>query len=476
MNTKYITLSALAATLFLTGCDTSPEGTLVARAADYELTVGETVSLLAGQDLPNQEDVVRAVAELWVDYTLLAEAASTDTTLQHVDLTPLVRPQLEQEMILMLRDSLVEPDTAVTEAELERLFDQEQPGVRVRPRHILLTFPQQATEAQRDSVLARLREIRARIVAGEDFADLAREYSQDPGSASRGGDMGFMARGEMVPSLEQVAFSLEPGELSEPVGSPYGLHLIQMQDRQTTTFPEARERFRRTVQQRRSRAAEAAFVERIEEEAEPEIQEGAVELVREVAEQPRMRLSGRAARRPLVEYDGGELTLGEVRDFLRTRPAEYRGQVTGASDQVVEESVLMALTQKELLVREARERGIEPPEAARDSLTRVARQRFRAAARELNLLHVEPDTDQTLSQAVERRVQILLQGILAGARNVIPLGAISYTLRQDYDARVFPGGIDLVMERIEEIRGPDVDVGASGRPTGEAPAAPTGSP
>ena len=86
-----------------------------------------------------------------------------------------------------------------------------------------------------DDVLAerrvRTEEIEARLQDGEDFAELAREVSEDPGSASNGGDLGCFGAGTLVPEFEEVAFELKQGERSGPVLSPYGYHLIQLNEK-----------------------------------------------------------------------------------------------------------------------------------------------------------------------------------------------------------------------------------------------------
>lgn len=86
-----------------------------------------------------------------------------------------------------------------------------------------------------DDVLAerrvRAEEIEIRLQDGEDFADLAREVSEDPGSASNGGDLGCFGAGTLVPEFEEVAFELKQGERSGPVLSPYGYHLIQLNEK-----------------------------------------------------------------------------------------------------------------------------------------------------------------------------------------------------------------------------------------------------
>jgi peptidyl-prolyl cis-trans isomerase D len=115
---------------------------------------------------------------------------------------------------------------------------------QVRARHILLSLPADASPEQAEAVRQRALDIIARIRAGEDFATLAKELSDDPGSAANGGDLGFFARGQMAKEFEDKAFALEPGKISEPVRTDYGYHIIEVEEHrpaQKRSFEEVRE-------------------------------------------------------------------------------------------------------------------------------------------------------------------------------------------------------------------------------------------
>ncbi|NOZ04607.1 MAG: hypothetical protein GXO92_08430 [FCB group bacterium] len=99
----------------------------------------------------------------------------------------------------------------------------------VKLRHLLI--PIEPGEKSKQRAIHLLDSLRQRILAGESFSKLAEAYSQDPGTKSRGGDLGFVRRGTLVPEFEEVAFTLEDGEISQPVKTSFGYHLIQRLER-----------------------------------------------------------------------------------------------------------------------------------------------------------------------------------------------------------------------------------------------------
>ena len=108
----------------------------------------------------------------------------------------------------------------------------------VRARHILLKLTAQADEETRSAVYDKAGSLMERLAAGEDFAAIAIEESQDS-SAAQGGDLGYFPRGKMVEPFEDAVFALEAGELSGIVESPFGLHIIMLEDHQAAqTVPE----------------------------------------------------------------------------------------------------------------------------------------------------------------------------------------------------------------------------------------------
>jgi peptidyl-prolyl cis-trans isomerase D len=114
---------------------------------------------------------------------------------------------------------------------------------RLRLRHILLLLAPDAPESEERKVRNEMAAISARIAQGEDFASLARLFSQDAGSAANGGDLGWIQRGDTVPAFEAAALALQPGSVSGPVRTEFGLHLVKMEEHEKERLRSAEEMF-----------------------------------------------------------------------------------------------------------------------------------------------------------------------------------------------------------------------------------------
>lgn len=447
-------LLTLGLALAFVACGPSDRGVL-ARAAGNTLTIDEATQLMLESDeLATDPNVVEAVGRLWVDYSLLAEALLVDSTLASLDLDEVVRSGLEQDRIMSLRDQVVAPDTSISDDELRRLFEQEAPGVRVRARHILLAIPRDADDAMQADIRSRAEQLRAQLLDGADFAELAEQFSEDPGSASKGGDLGFFGRGAMVRPFEEAAFALAPGELSEIVESPYGLHIIRVEEKDTPEFDVIADRFRGAVIQQRLAEAESLYIAEMQQAAELTVDSTMTDVVRRIARDPSLELSRRAAGRVVVDFNGGEVTIGDLRAFMRTRNPDYRRQVANSSDEAIIDELLVAVAQRELLLQRADEAGITVDDARVDTLRSDLRNQLLGLADRIGVAGIEIRGSESQEQAVERTVNGVLGEMLRGERSVMPLDGYSAFLRADTDARVFPEAADRVIEAVLAVLGP----------------------
>ena len=475
---RYLALSLLAFATF--GCDAMTAHTdVVARAGQHDLTVDETLELLSvNPRVPAQADVIRQLAGLWVDYTIMAAMVAEDSTLQTFDMEPLLKPYVEQEIYAQLRDQVMTTDTVISDEELAELYATEAPGVRLRARHILLRIPDGATEAERDSVMELAREIRRQAVEGADFSELARQYSADQGSAQQGGDLGWFERGRMVQPFEEAAFALDVGEVSEVVETPFGLHIIKLDDREVPALDEVGEDFRTRIKDERRQASLDEYVASLEADLEFEVSDGAGETVKALAADP-SEAEGRRASRELITWEGGAVTAGELAELFQSMPAPQRAQFANMRDEQLTE-MLQEVATNELVLADARERGITVPQAKQDSVAALMRDRILQMAQNTGLTGA-PQPGETQAGAVERRVKSFLTAALSGQQNLLPLGQLSIALRQQMEWRINAPAVDEVVEQLEESRANTGTAGeakppATRRPDMPMPEAPAPEP
>jgi foldase protein PrsA len=247
-------------------------------AEEYEKQVAQVEAFFAQEGLDPQSEegrerlaqARRQVLEQMIDQTLIQQAAAEmGVNISESELEASILDIIEQSggeeqfnqslqamdtayedfRQMLLNQLLSEAVYSTVTASISSVAEQ------VQARHILLPTRERAQE-----VLARLQ-------AGEDFAYLAKEYSEDISSRERGGDVGFFPRGVMPPEVEEVAFSLEVGAVSEIVESQFGFHIIQVlgrEDREMTVevFESLRQQmFMQWLQDRRQDAAIERFLE-----------------------------------------------------------------------------------------------------------------------------------------------------------------------------------------------------------------------
>lgn len=135
---------------------------------------------------------------------------------------------------LLVDSSKVQQQIRLDEEEIRNYYDANRDEFsqeeQVKARHILLRVSEERSAEEAESELAA---IRRRIEQGEDFAALAQELSDDPGSKGQGGDLGFFGRGQMIEEFERAAFAAQPGELVGPIRTAFGYHLLEVLDRRS---------------------------------------------------------------------------------------------------------------------------------------------------------------------------------------------------------------------------------------------------
>ena len=175
-------------------------------------------------------------------------------------------------------DGIRENSGEVTEQDLKRYYEDNAQRLtlpeQVRVRHILITWKPMGKQDDRAFIRESMQPILERARAGEDFAALAREFSDDFATKQMGGDTGFFHRGQMAPAFEEAAFALEPGEVSDVVETSFGVHIIkleQRQERELLAYDDIHDQLRDHVRQEKAEAAVRAEIDRLQAAADIEI-------------------------------------------------------------------------------------------------------------------------------------------------------------------------------------------------------------
>jgi peptidyl-prolyl cis-trans isomerase C len=187
---------------------------------------------IAGDDLrgtlpPQLEGKARE--SYLLDFLIDGELVAQKALAEKADQTPEFAKKLAYYREKLLMESVLEQvaKTAATDAAIKATYDDaakaQKPQSEIHARHILV-----ATEDEAKAALKR-------IMGGEEFAKVAKEVSKDPGS--EGGDLGWFTKDRMVPEFADAAFKLEVGQISDPVKSPFGWHIIEVEDKREKTFP-----------------------------------------------------------------------------------------------------------------------------------------------------------------------------------------------------------------------------------------------
>lgn len=224
---------------------------VVIQIGSAKVTKSEYEGFLAG--LPEQIKTQasgpnkRKVAEQYAELKMMAMEARK----RKMDQDPKTKAQIAFQMDQMLASSLfkeISDKVKIDEAAIKAAYEQTKGEAgEVKAKHILIRFEGSRVplkEGQKDlkkeESLAKAKELKAKLDGGGDFAALAKTESDDAGSGAAGGDLGFFAKGQMVPQFEQAAFSQPIGKVGEPVESPFGYHLILVEERRSKGLEDVR--------------------------------------------------------------------------------------------------------------------------------------------------------------------------------------------------------------------------------------------
>lgn len=231
-----------------------------------------------------------------------------------------LRQQVERQILM---EKIVSKAVIVTEKEIRDHFERYKANFakpeEIKASHILLR-----TEVEAKAILSQLK-------AGADFAELARRESIDPTTKEKGGDLGFFSRGKMTPAFEEAAFALEAGEFSEVVETPYGYHIIKVDEKKPAQEPNlelVREEIRKTLTEQKTWTTRSNLLQNLREEAKIEIRLPEAPVTKTEAPQEEVK-----------EFEEQQL-MEEYAEFTLTFPHEekihFQAKMIFVSERILE--------------------------------------------------------------------------------------------------------------------------------------------
>src|SRR6184192_27792 len=344
-----VRLAWICSVLVLAGCSAardafSAHAQVAGTAAGQTLTVDRLAHVVGhAQRIPIRPDVLTGVANAYLDYAVFATELGRGRDLHDSALVLAaewpVAAQLKWERY---HERLIVTRGKLTPAQADSAF---QAGTVRLFQHILIRIPQSAVstveQEKEKQVTALLR--RAAAQRGFNFADLARRYSEDPGSKTRGGYLPATPRGQFVAAFDSAAWTLPPGAMTAVVRTPFGFHIIRR-----PPLAEVRDSFRVDLENSRTAQLDSLYLDSLANQRQLKIESGAPALVRQAVPQI---VSARSDSRTLATYKGGTFRVKDLaRWLLALDPNDVRG-ITSASDAQLTRFVRI-LAQRDMLLRQ----------------------------------------------------------------------------------------------------------------------------
>ncbi|HUF27620.1 MAG TPA: peptidylprolyl isomerase [Gemmatimonadaceae bacterium] len=441
---------------------------VAAHAGSQELSVTHFADLLGNSQLPLQREVALDVANVWIDYQLVAHAAARGDSLGDTSaVDQAMWSQIAQARVGMFYETLSQRWATPPEPG-EAQYNQ---GEWLAARHILFRVPAAATAEQRDSVRRAAESVRGQVTPAN-FAAMARRHGQD-GSAEQGGYLGVFGRGAMVPEFEAAVAAMQPGQISPLVQTQFGYHIVQR-----SPYGEVAEDFANEYRQRYAQVAESTYLAQVEESGNVRVRANAPQLVRRIAQNPEQYRSDKAV---IASSSAGDLTAARLVQWINSYPPDMqvRAQLQQAPDSMLPLFV-RNVVRNELVLKQADSAGVQ---IAEEELSAM-RSAFSSALMGLwGRLQIDPDslrstaaTDEERERIAASRADTYLQQVVRQQAPYVPVPLpVQTVLREKYASRMNDTGIDRALERAEQIRVTAESERAAQQPQSQVPM-PQGAP
>jgi hypothetical protein len=455
----------VAALVSLTACDGLKEALtahvdVVASAGSQELSVQHMADMMGKSQVPVRREVAQSIADAWVNFHLLGEAAVKNDSLTDKKLIDEVMSPVTTQAKIGKFGKLVSATFVVDTTNLPEKYAK---GELLSARHILFTAPAEEGPAA-DSVRKMAESVRARTTAAN-FAQLARQYGSD-GTKEQGGDLGVFPPHTMVAAFSQAVTALKPGEIGL-ARTQFGYHIVRR-----PTYDEVKDAFNQQYLQRAQFVAESTYITGLENSSKIELEPTLAKTVKAVAEDP----TGHADDRTIVARTRhGAFRAGDLARFIQgyPNPDQLRGQIGQAPDSTMEGFVRSVLRQ-DLLLRAADSAKVTMDSTEQAGLyTSFASILYNSWAGLGVSPHVIADsakTPQERAKIVPARIEAYMNRLINGQDQFVEVPPpLVQALREKYDWKINSAGIDRAVQAATAIRAKEDSARAAAMPKSAVP-------
>lgn len=453
-------VAAMAAAVILTGCKDAfrarPE--VAAEAAGEELKIDHLAKLLAGiKSVPISKEAAELIINMWVDHTLFAQALATGRDLKDSAMAVQVLwPEVSELVGSRWHDSLLANKVNASPAAADSIYN----GDEVRLiQHILIRVPPNSEPPAIAAAKKKAELVLARVTRGENFAKLAKEVSEDPGSAANGGYYPPARRGKYVTAFDSAGWSLAPGARTGLVETPFGHHIIRR-----PPAAEVREQMVEFARFRVGMVLDSIYLDSLGLRHGLKVESGAAARMREAVV---ARDKAIVSKDVLVKYDTGALTVADFMRWVTGLGPQWAGDMATRPDSALV-SFARLITQNQLLLLQADSAGIEVPAPEWASMKARYDAQIDSLRAMLDLTENQL-TDAATSEAERRKVAALKvesywNRLASGtADRPRPLPAqLAAILRQTTEHQINSTGVATSLEMAREIKarneGPNASV------------------
>lgn len=446
----------LIAVIAIAGCDNfrdlfSAHTDVAAEAAGQELTAQRLADIMGGtKGIRVTREAADFVANIWVDYTLLAQALVQGVNLS--DSTAVAEtmwPQIAMVTADRWFDTVLSNRLDLTASSADSLYNGDQ--VRVI-QHILYTVPATASGTERQATRGKAQSTLNRIRGGADFGAIAKAESQDLGS---GRDSGYLPpnlwkRGSTVTAFDSAAWSLSPGGVSGLVETPYGYHILKR-----PTSDEVRQKLLDYLESTVAMELDSLYRDSLATTKNLELTGSAVALMRAAIQDPE---SSRRSGKEIATYRGGDLSVADFLRWVYALPPQYVTQLQQADDEQLKQ-IATVFAQNAILLEQAdsAQIGLTPTEWA--GLVHEHRAQIDSLRISIGLGYEISDSSTSLgerSRLAALRLDTYFEDLVSGKARMRRMPAtLSAWLRSQGHYKVNEAGLLRAIELIEAKQAAD---------------------